>query len=125
MSASLLTRIATSYACSQASENISVRDGGIHALLGRSLEFRMAVRTLLGLQATLAATDRLDARLSLSDKNTKSGLAIQKGLEPVAKLSVIGPIGINRSVNANVIQTKRAELGRDCRGGRHQGIREL
>ncbi len=79
----------------------------------------------MGFQATFAATDRLDTRLSLSDKNTKSRLAIQKGLEPVTKLSVIGPIGINRSVNANVIQTKRAELGRDCSGRRHQGIREL
>src|SRR5216684_813765 len=91
-------------------------DGGIHALLGRSLEFRMAVRTLLGFQATFAATDRLDTRLSLSDKNSKSGLAIQKGLEPVAKLSVVGAIGINRSVNTDVIQTKRDELGRDCSG---------
>ena len=70
-------------------------DGGIHALLGSPFELRMALRTLLCLVATRSASDGLDAGLSLSDKDSKSRLAIQKGFEPVAELAIVGPIGVH------------------------------
>src|ERR1700741_4995916 len=99
-------------------------DGGIHALLGRAFELRVAVRTLLRLAATCSASDGLNARLSVPDKDSKSRLTIQKSFEPIAKLSVVWPIGINRSVNADVIQTKRTELRRDGCGRRNQRVGE-